>query len=362
MALNLKDKLKINRISLDFENYYFFLKGVEKSGKTTLARDLVLELYGRADAGLLLAIGKETGYKALDNIQALDMEDWSTFDETIEELINNRDEYSHIKMIFVDTLDELVELAEAETIAYSNRSTGKRVSTLNASLGGYGAGRKHLCKIVDEKLSALKKAGYGIFVIGHTKLKTIKEQGMAEEQEFQVLDSNLNSDYANIVAHKADVIATINIEREVNDAKRVIDAKRYIYFRNNGFVNAGSRFSNIVEKTELSAVNFITAIKDAIKNSMTEKISDEEFAKREKEEKEANKKKAEEYIHTQIEKAKVENTETDKIEKLETIKSNMDKISYDKLMEIMSKYKLSNFNDIDVVPVECLNEILAEIK
>ena len=92
-------------------------------------------------------------------------------------------------------------------------------------------------------------------ILGHTKLKTIKEQGMTEDQEFQVLDSNLNADYANIVTHKADVIATINIEREVNDSKRVVDTKRYIYFRNNGFINAGTRFSTIVDKVELSADN-----------------------------------------------------------------------------------------------------------
>ena len=75
MAL-LKNKLKVNKVSLDFENYYFFLKGVEKSGKTTLARDLILKLYGTPEAGILMAIGKEKGYKALDNIQALDVEDW----------------------------------------------------------------------------------------------------------------------------------------------------------------------------------------------------------------------------------------------------------------------------------------------
>lgn len=157
----LKNKLKINKVSLDFSNYYFFLKGVEKSGKTTLARDLVLKLYGKPEAGLLLAVGKEKGYKALDSIQALDVEEWDDFEEAVDDLIDNREEYKDIKFIFVDTLDELIELAEEETIAYSNRTTGKRVSSLNAALGGYGAGRRHLCKIVDEKLSALKAAGYG---------------------------------------------------------------------------------------------------------------------------------------------------------------------------------------------------------
>lgn len=155
-------KTKINRVSLDLSNYYFFLQGVEKSGKTTLAKDLVLDLYGRPEAGLLMAIGKEKGYKALDNIQAIDIETWDDFADTIDDLIEDRDGNKDIKFIFIDTLDELIELAEQETIAYSNRTTGKRCQTLNQALGGYGAGRKHLCKIVDEKLSALKHAGYGL--------------------------------------------------------------------------------------------------------------------------------------------------------------------------------------------------------
>ena len=356
----LKNKLKINRISLDFENYYFFIKGVEKCGKTTLARDLTLKLYGKADAGLLLAIGKEKGYKALDNIQALDVEDWSEFEETIDDLIDNKNEYSHIKMIYIDTLDELVEMAEKETIAYSNRTTGKRVSTLNGALGGYGAGRKHLCKIVDEKLSYLKQAGYGICVLGHTKLKTIKEQGMVEEQEFQVLDSNLNTDYANIVTHKADVIATINIEREVNESKRVTDTKRYIYFRGNGFISAGSRFSNIVDKVELSADNFIKAIQDAIRDSMTDKISDAEFEKRKAEEKVENQKKADAFIEKRKDTNEVEDIAV-KYEKLETIKTNMDKLDMDFLQGIMAKYSITSFGNAEIIPMACLDELLDTI-
>ena len=149
MAL-LKNKMKLNKVSLDFSNYYMFLKGVEKSGKTTMCRDLTLKLYGKAEAGLLLAIGKEKGYKALDNIQALDVEDWGEFQEAVEDLIENRDEYKDIKMIYIDTLDELIELAEKQTITYSNRTTNKKVTTLNAALGGYGAGnviRFKTCRI-----------------------------------------------------------------------------------------------------------------------------------------------------------------------------------------------------------------------
>lgn len=198
-----------------------------------------------------------------------------------------------------------------------------------------------------------------MIVLGHTKLKTIKEQGMTEEQEFQMLDSNLNADYANIVAHKADVVATINIEREINDAKRVTDAKRYIYFRNNGFINAGSRFSNIVDRVELSAENFIKAIEDAIKGSMTTPISDEELAKRKQEELIENKKKADEFIAKQ--KANNEYTLEEKQEKLDKIKTNLSKIDMAKLQKIMADNAITSFNDTEAVPSKAIDEILALI-
>ena len=346
--MGLRDKIKVNKVSLDFSNYYFNLKGVEKSGKTTLARDLTLELYGKSEAGLLVAVGKEVGYKALDNIQAVDAPSWEDFEEIVDDLIENYDEYKDIKMIYIDTIDELVELAEKETLRYSFRQTGKKSATLNSALGGYGAGRKHVAKIIDEKLSALNNL-YGLMVIGHTKLKTIKEQGMLEEQEYQILDSNLNKDLDGIVSHKADVIAVINVERDVNAAtKRISSTKRYVYFRNNGYVNAGSRFSNMPEKVELSAKNFIGAIEEGIKGSMVNKISDAEFEKAKQAEKIENEKKAQEFADNYV--------------------ANVD-ISVDELKELMKnlegdnrKKVIAKVKDLGINIKELENEDVKKLK
>ena len=57
----LRDKIKVNKVSLDFNNYYYYIKGVPKCGKTTFARDLTLELYNNPEAGLLISIGDEKG-------------------------------------------------------------------------------------------------------------------------------------------------------------------------------------------------------------------------------------------------------------------------------------------------------------
>lgn len=350
-------KAKINKVTMNLTDYYLYVQGVQKSGKTTLFRDLVLKLHGKAENGLLLAIGKEKGYKALDNIQALDVPDWTTFSEVIDDLIEDRAGNEHIKIVCVDTLDELVELAEKETIRQSRIQTGKDCKTLNSALGGYGAGRKYLCKIVDDYLCRLHEAGYGLLVLSHTKLRNVKEQGTTEEMEYQVLDSNLNSDYANIVLHKADVCSTITIEREVNENGRVTDTKRWIYFRGNGFVNAGSRFSGIVDKVELSVDNFVKAIEDGIKNSITVPMSDEELKQeelRQAKEKEERLKKLDE--------TKNEFDLDRNAELIKFITDNVSKLDMANMKEIMDKYSVESFANPDVVPTKCLEEIVRLIK
>lgn len=276
--MSLLQKAKINKVSTNLSNYYYLIQGQQKTGKTTFARDFVLKVCsGDAEQGLLLAIGKEKGYKALDNIQAIDIETWKDFETIIKELVAGKGTEHNIKYVFIDTYDELVPLAEKEICRLSQIATGKPCKSLNSAFGGYGAGRIELRKLLTEKLDILNKH-WGLFVIGHTKLKTIKEQGVLEDQEYQILSSNLNTDIHNVVGHKADVIATVVVEREVDD-KRVANTKTNVYFRSNGFIEAGCRFKNIVEKVEFNADNFIKAIEDAIIDTASTPITREEIKK-----------------------------------------------------------------------------------
>jgi hypothetical protein len=283
--MSLLKKAKINKVSLDLSKYMYYIQGQHKTGKTTFARDFILERYQDPSKGLLLAIGKEKGYNALDNIQALDVETWKEFDAIVKELVETKGE-NGIEFVFVDTLDELLPLAEKEIMRLSQIATGKPSKTFNACFGGYGAPRIELRKLVTEKISLLNQY-YGLVVLGHTKLKTIKEQGATEEQEYQILSSNLNTDYHNIVAHKADVIGTVVVEKSTED-KRLKEVETNLYFRSNGFVEAGSRFSNIVEKIEFNAHNFINAIEDAIKSTSSTKMTNEEFKVEQEKEKKIN--------------------------------------------------------------------------
>ena len=116
---------------------------------------------------------------------------------------------------------------------------------------------------------------------------------MIEDQEYQIVSSNLNADYHNIIAHKADVIGTVVVERSVDgEHKRVSGVETNLYLRGTHFIEAGSRFKNIAEKIEFNAHNFINAIEDAIKNTSSTKMTDEEFKINQEKEKKENDEKA----------------------------------------------------------------------
>jgi hypothetical protein len=356
--MSLLSNAKINKISLDLSKYMYYIQGQQKCGKTTFARDFIMEKYQDPTKGLLLAIGKEKGYTALDNIQALDIESWKEFNEIVKELIQTKGE-NGIEFVFIDTYDELIPLAEKEVCRLSQIATGKPCKTLNAAFSGYGAGRIELRKLITEKISLLNQY-YGLIILGHTKLKTIKEQGMSEDQEYQVVSSNLNADYHNIIAHKADVVATVVVEKSVNK-KRVSNIETNLYLRGTHFIEAGSRFSNIAEKIEFNAHNFIQAIEDAIKNTSQHKMSDEEFKIKSQQEQQENEKTIISQKEKDISEFNSEYQEMDKEELLDEIQLLMKDISQEKKKEVINFVKENGGKTKDL-SIDKLEYLLSIIK
>jgi hypothetical protein len=276
-------RFKVNRVSVDIQNYLYYIRGIKKVGKTTLFRDLILELFdGNPEKGLLIACKDEVGYKALDSIQAEHVETFVDFEKLVNDLVKNKAEYG-IEMICLDTADELVAMAIERAIKLSQLETGKVCKSINSAFSGYGAGRQRVSEIIKENLAKLRKAGYGIAILGHTKLRTIKEKGMTEDEGYQQLTSNLSADYDSIFADIFDVIATIDVDKEVVDGK-LAGTKRYMYFRNDGYVDCGSRFKGMPDRILLDddnlAKGFISAIREGIKNSMSTPMSDAEIEAR----------------------------------------------------------------------------------
>lgn len=275
---------KTNEVKVDLASYRHYWRGVQKSGKTTLFYQLIMKLYGDASFGLELSIGNERGFKAIDGMVYDEAPTWGDLVEIVDDLVENKDD-NNFKFICFDTVDELIELAKKEVVRLEYRETGEK-KKFNACCGGYGEPRRQVQILIDTIMTKLEDCGYGLIWIGHSKIKDIKEKN---GDEYQKLTSNLSTDYDNIFAHKADVVMMIDVEKDIED-KLIQSTKRYMYFRDNGFVNSGGRFSNIKDKVEFSVDNYIKTVSDAIRAEIkSRKVTDayiEEKAKQEQQERE----------------------------------------------------------------------------
>lgn len=344
---------KKNKVKCDIGSYIHYLRGVKKSGKTTLFRDILLEEYGSTDYGIHISIGNETGADALDELYTIEAGDWAKLMEIRDDLIENRADRT-FKLVCLDTVDELVKLSTNEILRLHKKAKGATAESLNAAFGGYGAGRKKVEDLIDQLLADLRHAGYGIFLIGHTKLKDVKEKN---GDEYQQLTSNLSSDFDGIFANKADVIMTISIDKTIENGI-ITGTKRYMHFRDNGFVDCGSRFKGMVDKCEYGARNYIEAFENGVKSSMVKPLSEKEI-KKQKEAEEAARNKA------GIEFAKNATTNKIDLDRNEEIISEIKSRFTDATEEIQSAVKskmaevgLKNFKDTEV-PTASLEAVLA---
>jgi hypothetical protein len=264
---------KLNTIKVDIGSYRHYWRGVKKIGKTSLFRDLILAEYGASKYGLLISLGNETGYKALNNIIADEAQDWKTFIDIVDDLVKNKDD-NEFKLVALDTIDELVSIAIKQAMDFHKEKTGKSGRSINDILGGYGAGRAYVTKLINDQLTRLERGGYGLVFIGHSKLRDIKEKG--ESEAYQVLSSNLEASWDNIFADKADIIATFYVDKIVESGK-LVDKKRFIYFRDDGFIDCGSRLSGMPDKVEMNAKNYLKAFRQGVESSMEGFVTPEEF-------------------------------------------------------------------------------------
>lgn len=276
---------KTNEVKVDLASYRHYWRGQKKAGKTTLFYQLMVALYGDPSYGLELSIGNERGYKAIDGMVYDEAPDWTTLVEIAEDLIENKED-NHFKFICFDTVDELVEIAKKEVVRLDFRKTGER-HEFNACFGGFARPREKVQELINNLMTRLEDSGYGIIWIGHTKYKDVKEKN---GDSYQMLTSNLSNDYDGIFSNKADVLMMIDIEKDIAGGF-VQDTQRYMWFRGDGFVDAGGRFSQIEQKVEFSVENYIKTVSDAIRAEIKSHKADdkymEEKAKQEQKEKEA---------------------------------------------------------------------------
>ena len=275
-------KPQINTIKPDIKNLSIYLRSTKKFGKTTLFRDAILAKYGDPSRGLLVGCGNEIGYKILDNLNTTQVTTYKDLIELRDWLINEKGKEHNIEIVAFDTGDELALIADKETIRLSNiENPNKKIKSIKAAFGGYTAGEKYSANdIIKPYMTSLQNAGFGVWVIAHTKFKTIKEKGGLEEDGYMQLTSNMGADYEAAFGDIFDVILTGVIDRDVEEKGEGDKKKRYatdtvrkLYFRETPLIDAGGRFAYgavpeymIFDKEDMGA-EFIRVIEEGMEKS-----------------------------------------------------------------------------------------------
>ena len=275
-------KPQINTIKPDIKNLSIYLRSTKKFGKTTLFRDAILAKYGDPSRGLLVGCGNEIGYKILDNLNTTQVTTYKDLIELRDWLINEKGKEHNIEIVAFDTGDELALIADKETIRLSNiENPNKKIKSIKAAFGGYTAGEKYSANdIIKPYMTSLQNAGFGVWVIAHTKFKTIKEKGGLEEDGYMQLTSNMGADYEAAFGDIFDVTLTGVIDRDVEENGEGDKKKRYatdtvrkLYFRETPLIDAGGRFAYgavpeymIFDKEDMGA-EFIRVIEEGMEKS-----------------------------------------------------------------------------------------------
>lgn len=262
------------------EDYFWLIAGVPKSGKTSLFALLAEKYFKDVNKCLLLAF--EKGYGAL-KIIAEDINSWEDFIEIVDELIESKEELPY-ELIGLDTVDKMYDMARDEVIKKWNRKNPDAQTDDIAGVGakrdggqGFGIGYQKIKEIIDKQLNRLIRAGYGIMAISHSKDKEVEQKsGLKYDQLVASLPQSVREVFVNMAYFM--VFITIEKEKSGNN----LETKRYMYFRSDGYVDAGSRFRNVPEKIEYDVDEFIRVFEEAVKTEVEENADIEKMKEEQK--------------------------------------------------------------------------------
>lgn len=348
---------KKNKVSLNPLDANICLLGLPKIGKTTIMKEVAEKLVGE-DGYLFLEMYRENGAKYIEDIVYEDVPEWDTFVEIIDDIVDNRTtDYADLKVVFLDTLDNAIQLAEQESIRLWNKENPqKRTTAINAAWGGYMKGQDKAMELLQEQLFRLREVGVAFSVIGHVRQTTITDP--ITNESYQQITSDVSQRYFNQLKKNIDLVGIAYIDREIvknkANGKEVLTVKsetRKIKFRDDNYtVDSGSRMSQIVNEIDFDADEFIKAMRDALEAEVKKggKSVEERKKENDREEAEAMKRIAEEEAKKKAE-AELDEVKSQIVEFFVANKQNMDAIK--PVLEICKKNGFGNPNEIDDLDV-----------
>ncbi|MDS7057156.1 ATP-binding protein [Klebsiella pneumoniae] len=268
--------IKPNKPQASLEGYFITLLGKSKFGKTTWIMDTVEEHYD-GDMSKALLLATEIGYKTMDGVYALpitgfdwaedeDNEDEKGFIEVVDELIENKNDVP-FRFIIIDTITALERYAIAYAIRKANREDRPDKRYVDISDIPWGKGYNLVAEYIYEQIDRLKKAGFGVLVIGHEKTKnTTNKDGFS----YDYTGLNVLTKTSDIIERESDFIIYGDLMvTEGEDGKPV--ESRVLRFRSDGNFLAGCRFRHFPDTLSNDPKDFLKAFKDAVENASRRK-------------------------------------------------------------------------------------------
>lgn len=280
---------KKNKIKLDPSYYSLMVLGEGKIGKTTLIKQYCERIVG-SDGYLFLEMGAERGADAIDGINYINAPTWNMdydefnnaagFADICEDIIENKNsDYPDLKIVVWDTLDQLIDIAEAESIRLYNKvaaTNGKpRANSINEAWSGYGRGEKKAIELMLSMRARLLEVGVQTIIISHVKRKDITD--VVSGDTYQVLTSDQQQNYFNAFKKDMHFLALAYIDRQLVKEKKkngrngetinkISSETRRIKFRDDSYaIDSGSRFADIEPDIPMDVDSFTQAIINAIK-------------------------------------------------------------------------------------------------
>lgn len=354
--------------------YNIGLLGESGIGKSTIMKDMCEKLVG-TEGYMSLNIGKEDGHDAINGIVSENVPDWESFDDITNDIIENKStDYKDLKVVIIDTYDQLCEIAEKETIRLHNKknSDKPKIDTVNSAFGGFGAGLDKTIELILDKLWELKKVGVSFIIVAHTKKKDIED--VVTGQNYSILTSNMSQKYFNAIKTKLHFLGLAYVDREIvqqNTGKKnlvtkeeikkgkVLSEARKITFRDDSCsIDSKSRFADIVDSVPFDCDDFIKAMQDAIlKEHSKSGVSVEVTQKKQDKEEKAKAKAAEEYSENKIKNKIDEERNIELIDIVQAKFSNATDEIKAKVKSIMADAGIKNFKSYDV-PTQPLEDIV----
>lgn len=285
--------IKKKVVSPNLCDYSFGLLGESGIGKTTTMVEICQKEFGE-DGYAILNMGKEQGVDCLDGAAYVDVPDWKHFDAVVKEFVKNKDtEYPNLKVLVVDTLDQLIEIYEPRIIDMWNKENmGKQgfvpAKTMNGSWSGFGKAEDKLIQVLLDKIWELKQAGITVWYTMHTKSR--EQIDPYSGQSYNILSTNMMQKYFNGFKTKIHVVGIACVDRTIETEKtgrknvvnhkditvnKIKSERRKVIFRDDNYgVDSKSRFAGIVNEVPLDSDEIIKALKDAIEKARNGNVSE----------------------------------------------------------------------------------------